>query len=63
VAHYFPEIFKSSAGCRFHNCTHRNEPDCAVRKAVEEQYISESRYKSYLNILEDRDGNKYREAY
>ncbi|MDR1225093.1 MAG: ribosome small subunit-dependent GTPase A [Tannerella sp.] len=63
VAHYFPEIFKSSAGCRFHNCTHRNEPSCAVRKAVEEHYISESRYKSYLNILEDKDGNKYREAY
>jgi ribosome biogenesis GTPase len=63
VAHYFPEIFKFSAGCRFNNCTHRNEPGCSVRKAVEEHYVSESRYKSYLNILEDRDGNKYREAY
>lgn len=63
VAHYFPEIFRFSADCRFHNCTHTNEPGCAVRKAVEEHYISESRYKSYLNILEDKDGNKYREAY
>ncbi|HCC52091.1 MAG TPA: ribosome small subunit-dependent GTPase A [Porphyromonadaceae bacterium] len=63
VAHYFPEIFKFSAGCRFNNCTHRNEPGCAVVKAVEEHYISESRYKSYLNILEDKDDNKYREAY
>jgi ribosome biogenesis GTPase len=63
VAHYFPEIFKFSAGCRFNNCTHRNEPGCSVRNAVEEHYISESRYKSYLNILEDKDGNKYREAY
>jgi ribosome biogenesis GTPase len=63
VAHYFPEIFKFSARCRFNNCTHRNEPGCSVRKAVEEHYISESRYKSYLNILEDKDGNKYREAY
>jgi ribosome biogenesis GTPase len=63
VAHYFPEIFGFSSGCRFNNCTHRNEPGCAVMKAVEEHYISESRYKSYLNILEDKDGNKYREAY
>ena len=61
VAHYFPEIFKSSAGCRFNNCTHTIEPGCAVIKAVEEQYISESRYKSYLNILEDKNENKYRE--
>ncbi|MDR0394898.1 MAG: ribosome small subunit-dependent GTPase A [Tannerella sp.] len=63
VAHYFPEIFKFSSGCRFNNCTHRNEPGCAVLQAVEEHYISESRYKSYLNILKDKDGNKYREAY
>ena len=63
VAHYFPELFKFSADCRFNNCTHRNEPGCAVIKAVEEHYISESRYKSYLNILEDKDENKYREAY
>ena len=63
VAHYFPEIFKFSAKCRFNNCTHTNEPECAVTKAVEEQYISDSRYKSYLNILEDKDENKYREAY
>ena len=61
VAHYFPEIFKSSAGCRFNNCTHTIEPGCAVLKAVEEQYISESRYKSYLSILEDNNENKYRE--
>jgi ribosome biogenesis GTPase len=62
IAHYFPELFRFSAGCRFSNCTHRNEPGCSVRKAVEEHYISESRYRSYLNILED-NGNKYREAY
>jgi ribosome biogenesis GTPase len=63
VAHYFPEMFKFSTDCRFNNCTHRNEPGCAVRKAVEDHYISESRYKSYLNILEDKEENKYREAY
>ncbi len=63
VAHYFREIFKTSADCRFNNCTHTIEPGCAVRKAVEEDRISRSRYKSYLNILEDKDGMKYREAY
>jgi len=63
VAHYFTEIFKCSSNCRFNNCTHRNEPGCAVVKAVNDHYISESRYKSYLNILEDKDSNKYRDAY
>jgi len=63
VYHYFPEIFKISKSCRFNNCTHRREPECAVIKAVEEHYISESRYRSYLNILEDEKGKKYREAF
>jgi len=63
VAHYFPEIFKFSAGCKFHNCSHRHEPDCAVLKALKNNNISESRYKSYLNILEDKENGKYREAY
>ncbi|MDR1454904.1 MAG: ribosome small subunit-dependent GTPase A [Tannerella sp.] len=64
IAHYFPEIFRYSADCRFHNCTHRHEPGCAVLKALETRGISESRYKSYLNILEDGEGgSKYREAY
>ncbi|MDR2138702.1 MAG: ribosome small subunit-dependent GTPase A [Tannerella sp.] len=63
IAHYFPEIFRHSADCRFHNCTHRHEPGCAVLKALETHRISESRYKSYLNILEDKGSGKYREAY
>jgi ribosome biogenesis GTPase len=63
ISHYFPEIFKFSASCKFNNCTHRREPGCAVLKAMEEHYISESRYRSYLNILEDESGKKYREAY
>ncbi|HBB00805.1 MAG: ribosome small subunit-dependent GTPase A [Bacteroidetes bacterium GWD2_45_23] len=60
VSHYFPEIFKMSKKCKFYNCLHLNEPDCAVRRAVEEHYISESRYHSYLNILEDTGDGKYR---
>ncbi|PNE29502.1 ribosome small subunit-dependent GTPase A [Tannerella sp. oral taxon 808] len=63
VAHYFPEIFRTSANCRFNNCTHTTEPGCAVRREVASGAIAPSRYRSYLNILEDEDGNKYREAY
>ncbi len=57
--HYFPEIFKASSGCRFHNCTHTHEPGCAVTEAVHEGTISETRYISYLNMLDD-EGGKYR---
>ena len=63
ISHYFPEIFKVSADCRFNNCTHRHEPGCAVLKAVSNHYISESRYASYLNMLEDKEEGKYRAAY
>lgn len=63
IGHYFPEIFRTSADCKYGNCTHRHEPGCAVRKAVEEHLISESRYASYLNMLEDKEEGKYRAAY
>ena len=63
VGHYFKEIFEFSAKCKYGNCTHRHEPGCAVREAVENHYISESRYASYLNILEDKEEGKYRSAY
>lgn len=63
IGHYFPEIFKMSAQCKYNNCTHRHEPGCAVRKAVEEHYISQSRYTSYLSMLEDKEEGKYRAAY
>lgn len=63
ICGYFKEIFSYSKNCRFSNCTHTHEPGCAVRKAVEEHYISESRYNSYLSMLEDKDESKYREAY
>lgn len=63
VAHYFRDIFAISADCRFNNCTHTHEPGCAVRKAVEDHYIAESRYQSYLSMLDDQKEGKYREAY
>ena len=60
VSHYFPEIFRTSAQCRFGNCTHTHEPGCAVLQAVEQHYISESRYASYLSIITDENDDKYR---
>jgi ribosome biogenesis GTPase len=60
---YFKEIFEFSKQCRFSDCTHTHEPGCAVLKAVEDHYIAQSRYQSYLSMLEDKDENKYREAY
>lgn len=63
VAHYFPEIFKASAECRYNNCTHTHEPHCAVREAVEDSRISQSRYASYLSIMGDEDNDKYRKPF
>ena len=60
---YFPEIFRFSRDCRFSNCTHTHEPGCAVLQALEDHYIAQSRYQSYLSMMEDKDGSKYREAY
>ena len=58
--HYFPEIFRVSAGCRFGNCSHTHEPDCAVQRAVETGEIAVSRYASYLGMMEDDDSGRYR---
>ena len=63
IAHYFPEIFKVSKECKYSNCTHTHEPGCAVREAVEQSRISQSRYNSYLSIMEDTDPDKYRKPY
>lgn len=60
---YFKEIFRFSKDCRFSNCTHTHEPGCAVLQALENHYIAQSRYQSYLSMLNDKNENKYREAY
>lgn len=60
ISHYFPEIFKHAAKCRYGNCTHTCEPDCAVILAVEAGEIHLSRYISYLSMMEDEDEGKYR---
>ena len=62
ICGYFKEIFHFSKNCRFSNCTHTHEPGCAVRKALEDHYIAESRYTSYLSMLNDKEEGKYREA-
>jgi ribosome biogenesis GTPase len=59
IYHFFPEIFRASKNCRFHNCLHLDEPGCAVREAVEGGSIDQLRYRSYINILEDKN-SKYR---
>jgi len=60
IGHYFREIFKTSAQCRFSNCTHTHEPGCAVLEAVKRHDISQSRYQSYLSMLTDKDEDRYR---
>ena len=60
---YFKEIFRLSKDCRFNNCTHTHEPGCAVLQALQNHFVAESRYQSYLNMLEDKDESKYREAF
>jgi ribosome biogenesis GTPase len=60
---YFKEIFTFSKDCRFSNCTHTHEPGCAVLKALEDHFIAQSRYQSYLSMLDDKDDGKYREAF
>ena len=55
IQHYFPEIFKKSEGCKFHNCQHLNEPKCAVLEALETGEIQESRYLTYLKLVEEAE--------
>ena len=63
VSHYFREIFQIGRQCRFGNCTHTHEPGCAIKKALDNHEIAESRYQSYLSMLEDKDEGKYRERF
>ncbi len=60
ISHYFPEIFKHSQLCYYNSCLHAEEPDCAVKEAVEKGIIAAERYQNYLKLLEDPDGGKYR---
>jgi len=59
VAHNFREIFETSKECKFNNCTHRNEPKCAVKEAVTEDEISELRFINYLQLIEEMEDQNY----
>ena len=64
VSHYFPEIFEHGKNCRYSDCKHIDEPGCAVIPAVEDHLISESRYASYLSIMDEiKDPAKYRKPF
>lgn len=66
VGHFFPDIFKVARDCRYSDCRHTGEPGCAVKEAVADHRIAESRYASYLNILEEveaGDTDKYRKPF
>ena len=57
ISGYFPEFFKLKDQCKFNNCLHKEEPHCAIKKALENDEISWTRYNSYLKILEGDDEN------
>ena len=61
MAHYFRDIFRLSADCRFNDCTHTHEPGCAVMQALADHQLAPSRYASYLSMLDDKEEGKYRE--
>lgn len=63
LGNYFPEFFERKPECRFHNCLHVNEPGCAVKDALENDEIAWSRYRSYLQIMEDDDEQYRRDIY
>lgn len=63
VSHFFPEIFKTGRYCKYDDCKHIGEPGCAVIPAVEESRIAQSRYTSYLSILEETQENEGADKY
>jgi ribosome biogenesis GTPase len=54
----FPDFEQARENCKFYNCTHRHEPDCKVRDAVNDGQIAQSRYKSYLSMMEELETKK-----
>ncbi|MBH1959789.1 MAG: ribosome small subunit-dependent GTPase A [Flavobacteriia bacterium] len=57
IQHYFPEIFRVGRDCKFHNCMHINEPKCAVLNQLETGEIEETRYMTYLKLMEEAEEN------
>jgi ribosome biogenesis GTPase len=63
ISGYFPEFFRLKDQCKFNNCLHKEEPHCAIKKALEDDEIAWSRYNSYLKILEGDDENYRTDIY
>lgn len=63
ISSFFPEFFKLKDQCKFNNCLHKDEPNCAIKKALEEDKIAWSRYNSYLKILEGDDEHYRTDTY
>ncbi len=59
VAHNFREFFQYSSSCKYNNCTHRNEPNCAIKQALQNGEICELRYANYLQILQDVENQNH----
>lgn len=55
IQHYFPEIFRKGRECKYHNCMHINEPKCAVIQSLESGEIEETRYITYLKLMEEAE--------
>jgi len=55
IGNYFPEFFIIKEKCKYYNCIHQNEPDCAVKASLESGHIADSRYKNYLDMLAEED--------
>ena len=60
---YFPEFFALKENCKFNNCLHLEEPQCAIKDALENEEIAWSRYKSYLQILEGEEEHFRKDLY
>jgi ribosome biogenesis GTPase len=60
ISHFFPEMFAVLEHCQYYNCTHSHEPNCAVKQAVKDGEISQSRYRSYINLLVGDENEKFR---
>ncbi len=60
LAGYFPEMRALLSECKFYNCRHLTEPGCAVKEGVKSGKVAETRYKSYLNMYEENEGENYR---
>lgn len=63
IGDYFPEFFKLKGACRFNNCLHLEEPDCAVKEALDQDELAWSRYKNYVQMIEGEEENYRTDIY